>query len=341
MPKLVRDGVAIYYEAHGKGPVVLLSHGYGASSDMWRGQVEPITRKHRLVIWDMRGHGNSDYPEDPAAYSEEATVGDMAGLLDAIGVERAIVGGLSLGGYMSLAFHRRHPERVSALMVIDTGPGYRNDESRAAWNDRALKTAARYEAEGLAPLKSASAEMAASTHRSAAGLALAARGMLTQRDAAVIELAAQYQGADAGAGGRGGQAFPRLGRLYGNQDPGCQKGRHPRRRPRRQLRPAGGLQSGCGRVPGRGRAAGVTNDIKELLGALMRVVGGGEISRAEVEDLAFDPAGEQGALLNEAYIELLEFAYDQEARLSDHELDGAMRARLEATLNRIAGPPED
>lgn len=85
----------------------------------------------------------------------------------------------------------------------------------------------------------------------------------------------------------------------------------------------------------------MTNDIKELLGALMRVVGGGEISRAEVEDLAFDPAGEQGALLNEAYIELLEFAYDQEARLSDHELDGAMRARLEATLNRIAGPPED
>jgi len=187
MPKLLREGVAIYYEAHGKGPVVLLTHGFAASSDMWRGQVEPITRKHRLVIWDMRGHGNSDYPEDPAAYSEEATVGDMAGLLDAIGVERAIVGGLSLGGYMSLAFHHRHPGRVSALMVIDTGPGYRNDEARDAWNDRALKTAARYEAEGLAPLKSASPEIATSTHRSAAGLALAARGMLTQRDAAVID----------------------------------------------------------------------------------------------------------------------------------------------------------
>jgi pimeloyl-ACP methyl ester carboxylesterase len=187
MPKLDRNGVAIYYEAHGKGPVVLLSHGYAATSDMWRGQVEPVTRKHRLVIWDMRGHGNSDYPADPAAYSEAATVGDMEALLDAIGADRAVIGGLSLGGYMSLAFHRRHPERVSALMVIDTGPGFRNDEARDKWNERALRTAARYEAEGLAPLQSGSPEMAASAHRSAAGLALAARGMLTQTDAGVMD----------------------------------------------------------------------------------------------------------------------------------------------------------
>jgi pimeloyl-ACP methyl ester carboxylesterase len=187
MPKLDRNGVAIYYEAHGKGPVVLLSHGFAATSEMWRGQVEPLTRKHRLVIWDMRGHGNSDYPADPAEYSEAATVGDMAALLDAVGADRAIVGGLSLGGYMSLAFHRRHPERVGALMIIDTGPGFRNDEARAGWDERALKTAARYRAEGLAPLQSGSREMAASTHRSADGLALAARGMLTQRDAGVID----------------------------------------------------------------------------------------------------------------------------------------------------------
>ena len=76
MPKLDRDGVNIYYETHGAGPVILLTHGYSATSQMWRGQIEPLSRNHTLVLWDMRGHGVSDYPEDPAAYSETATVAD-------------------------------------------------------------------------------------------------------------------------------------------------------------------------------------------------------------------------------------------------------------------------
>jgi len=187
MPMLDRDGVKLYYEVHGDGPVILLTHGYSATSEMWRGQIEPLTRHHRLVIWDMRGHGRSDYPADPAQYSEAATVADMLALLDAAGAERAIVGGLSLGGYMSLAFHRLHPERVRALLIIDTGPGFRKDEARAAWNARALETAKNFETQGLKPLQAASKERSTSTHRSADGLALAARGMLTQRDAGVIE----------------------------------------------------------------------------------------------------------------------------------------------------------
>ncbi len=113
------------------GPAILLTHGYSATSQMWRGQVEALSKDHRLVIWDMRGHGRSDSPDDPALYSEPATVADMAALLDTVGAKTAIVGGLSLGGYMSLAFHRVHPERVEALLIIDTGPGYKNDEARA------------------------------------------------------------------------------------------------------------------------------------------------------------------------------------------------------------------
>jgi pimeloyl-ACP methyl ester carboxylesterase len=144
MPLLVRDGVQIYYEAYGEGPVILLSHGYSATSQMWRGQIEALSRHHTLILWDMRGHGQSDYPQGPAAYSEEATVADMAALLDALRVERAIVGGLSLGGYMSLAFHRAHPDRVGALLVIDTGPGFKNDDARERWNRRALEYAARF-----------------------------------------------------------------------------------------------------------------------------------------------------------------------------------------------------
>src|SRR5581483_8370748 len=188
MPTLDRDGVKIHYEVHGEGPPLILTHGYSSTSAMWHEQIAPLSKRHRLVLWDMRGHGQSDYPEDPGAYSEALTVADIAALLDAVGAARAIVGGLSLGGYMSLAFYRAHPERVSALLIIDTGPGFKKDDAREAWNKRALETAERFEREGLAVLKSASRERSTVSHRDARGLALAARGMLTQRDARVIEL---------------------------------------------------------------------------------------------------------------------------------------------------------
>ena len=184
---LNRNGINLHYEIHGTGPAILLSHGYSATSEMWRGQVAPLSRTYQLILWDMRGHGQTDSPDDPSAYSEDATVADIAAMLDEAGIEQAIVGGLSLGGYMSLAFYLRFPERVRALLLFDTGPGFKNDEARAAWNKRATETANTFETEGLASLKSRSREMATSTHRSAAGLARAARGMLAQRDARVIK----------------------------------------------------------------------------------------------------------------------------------------------------------
>jgi pimeloyl-ACP methyl ester carboxylesterase len=186
MPKLVRDGVALHYEIDGEGPVLLLTHGYSATGEMWRGQVAALKHAYRVVTWDMRGHGRSDYPSDQAAYSEAETVADMAALLDEVGAQNAVVGGLSLGGYMSLAFHLAHPGRVRGLLIIDTGPGYKNDEARDGWNRNALRTAERYESEGLTRLAAGSPEMRQSHHRDASGLALAARGMLTQKDARVI-----------------------------------------------------------------------------------------------------------------------------------------------------------
>ena len=188
MPKLNRDGVNIYYEVRGEGPPLILTHGYSSTSAMWQGQIAPLSQRHKLVLWDMRGHGQSDYPPDPNAYSEALTVADMAALLDEVGAGSAIVGGLSLGGYMSLAFYRAYPARVRALLIIDTGPGFKKDEAREAWNRRALDTADRLERDGLFVLKSASRERSTVEHRDAQGLALAARGMLTQRNARVIEL---------------------------------------------------------------------------------------------------------------------------------------------------------
>jgi pimeloyl-ACP methyl ester carboxylesterase len=188
MAKMNADAVVIYHEVHGNRPPLLLTHGYSSTSAMWRGQIEALSKHHKLVLWDMRGHGQSDYPADPGAYSEALTVADMAALLDEVGATSAIVGGLSLGGYMSLAFYRAHPQRVRALLIIDTGPGFKKDDARQAWNRRAHETGERFEREGLAALKSASRERSEVSHRDASGLARAARGMLTQRDARVIEL---------------------------------------------------------------------------------------------------------------------------------------------------------
>jgi pimeloyl-ACP methyl ester carboxylesterase len=184
---LDRDGVKIHYEVTGEGPALLLTHGYSATGEMWQGQLATLSPHFKVITWDMRGHGASDYPQDQAAYSEEATVADMAALLDAVGAEQAIIGGLSLGGYMSLAFHRAHPKRTRALLIIDTGPGYKNDQARDGWNANAIRRAERLEADGLGDLSKASAEVRQARHRDATGLARAARGMLTQRDARVIE----------------------------------------------------------------------------------------------------------------------------------------------------------
>jgi len=184
--KLDRNGVKIHYEVHGKGPTLLLSHGYSSTSRMWDGQVAALKDRYQVVVWDFRGHGESDYPKDAAQYSEELTVGDMLALLDLVGAKKAIVAGLSLGGYMSLAFHASHPDRVRALMLFDTGPGFKKDEARAKWNESAHARAARFDAEGLKALNQ-SDEVKLTRHRDASGLAGAARGMLAQKNDRVIQ----------------------------------------------------------------------------------------------------------------------------------------------------------
>jgi pimeloyl-ACP methyl ester carboxylesterase len=186
LPYIDRNGVRLYYEDEGRGPALLLTHGYSATLRMWEAQVVALADRFRVLRWDMRGHGASDSPEDPAAYTHAATVADMAAVLDTAGVDRAVVGGLSLGGYMSLEFHLAHPERVRALVLCDTGPGYKKDEARESWNLYAESFARKYEEHGLEALGS-SAELRMARHRNATGLARAARGILVQRDARVIE----------------------------------------------------------------------------------------------------------------------------------------------------------
>jgi pimeloyl-ACP methyl ester carboxylesterase len=188
MAKARLNGIEIDYEVTGSGPAVLLSHGYSATRRMWDGQHRALGDRYRVISWSMRGHGATESPADPARYSAPLTIADMHALLAHLGVARAVIGGLSLGGYVSLGFALEHPAMTRALVICDSGPGYRNAEARAAWNARAQERAGALETQGLAALgRSREVQEAVSLHRSAQGLAHAARGMLAQEGSRVID----------------------------------------------------------------------------------------------------------------------------------------------------------
>jgi pimeloyl-ACP methyl ester carboxylesterase len=186
MAYLTRDGVRIFYEDEGTGIPIFLSHGFGASTRMWDGQVAEFSDRYRFIRWDMRGHGQSDSPDDPALYSQEHTLGDILGVLDYLEIDKAVIGGHSLGGYMTLAFNARHADRTKALVLQGCGPGYRSDTARATWNIRAENRALSLEEGGLDAL-GGGAEVNVIEQKSALGLANAARGILSQVDAAAID----------------------------------------------------------------------------------------------------------------------------------------------------------
>jgi pimeloyl-ACP methyl ester carboxylesterase len=110
----------------------------------------------------------------------------MAQLLDEAGVDRAVLLGHSLGGYLSLEYALAHPEQVAGLVLVDTGPGFRSERGRAGWNEMTARYAADLDERGLAGLPG-SAELRRSVHRSAVGLAHTARSTLRQDDGHVID----------------------------------------------------------------------------------------------------------------------------------------------------------
>jgi len=192
MAAISREGVAISYWASGDGFPVLFSHSAADTGRMWAPQVAALSSGYRVITWDLRGHGESDSPSDPAAYSAEASVGDMLAILDAEGARRAVLVGLSLGGYLSLAFRYTHPERVRALALCSTGPGYRNPAAREQYNASVEQRAAALDERGLESLgRSAEVVTQRGDQHSARGLALAARGIEKQQDSHIMDSLAE------------------------------------------------------------------------------------------------------------------------------------------------------
>ena len=142
MPTVRVNGIEIYYHEQGAGFPVVMTHGLGDCAELWSPLAEALADRYRVVSWDMRGHYRSEAPEELEAYTQDIVVEDLRALSDHLGIERAVYGGHSLGGYTALRFYEAYPERVAALILHGTGPGYRNHDGSQAWTDRLAKLAA-------------------------------------------------------------------------------------------------------------------------------------------------------------------------------------------------------
>ncbi|HYD08785.1 MAG TPA: alpha/beta hydrolase [Acidimicrobiales bacterium] len=178
----MQDGTWSETVGNEHGPLVVLTHGWGATAHMWRPQVDALTPHARVTTWDLGGHGRSPSPDDASAYSLDIALAD----LDELVTEPAILVGHSLGGVLSLTYALRNPSKVSALGLLSTGPGYRNDAARAEWNAMLDRQARAVEERGLAALP-AKADLHGDLHTSAPALAHAIRGFVAQHDSEVID----------------------------------------------------------------------------------------------------------------------------------------------------------
>ena len=147
MPAARLNGIEVYWQEQGAGYPVVLTHGLGDCAELWTPLAEALADRYRVVSWDMRGHFRTEAPDDLALYTQDIVVEDLRALCDHLGIERAVFGGHSLGGYTALRFHEKYPARVAALVLHAAGPGYRNQEGSQAWTDRLEKLAARQESE--------------------------------------------------------------------------------------------------------------------------------------------------------------------------------------------------
>jgi pimeloyl-ACP methyl ester carboxylesterase len=130
---------------------VIFSCAYCTTHENWRGQVAPLVAAgHPVVLWDLRAHGDSEAPTDPDAYSMERVVADLFAVAEATTPgEPFVAAGLSFGGLASLHFYLRHPERVAALVLIASGPGFKNAEAAEAWAAQVERTASYLETRGF------------------------------------------------------------------------------------------------------------------------------------------------------------------------------------------------
>jgi 3-oxoadipate enol-lactonase len=143
------NDIDLAYTDIGAGPAVVLIHGYPFNRSLWTEQAEALHPRYRVIIPDLRGFGESDSSDGTATMSRMAE--DVAELMDRLEIEQAIIGGLSMGGYVALAFARQIPARVRALVLADTRAQADTEEGKQTRFQQAEKALA----EGMAGIADA------------------------------------------------------------------------------------------------------------------------------------------------------------------------------------------
>jgi pimeloyl-ACP methyl ester carboxylesterase len=137
------DGVDLHYELAGEGPTIVLTHGIGGSGADFAPIVPGLAQRYRVLTWDVRGFGTSARPAE--GYSIAGFARDLAGLLDQLGIEQAVIGATSMGGTITQRFILDFPERTAAAVILSTSSEV-NARARDAW----LQQADAIERDGMA-----------------------------------------------------------------------------------------------------------------------------------------------------------------------------------------------
>jgi pimeloyl-ACP methyl ester carboxylesterase len=122
------DGVKLYYEETGSGAPIVFVHEFAADHRSWEMQMRHFGQRYRCVTFSARGYPPSDVPEKPASYSQNRATDDIASVMDHLEIQKAHVVGLSMGGFATLHFGFRHPQRALSLVVAGCGYGAERDQ---------------------------------------------------------------------------------------------------------------------------------------------------------------------------------------------------------------------
>jgi len=152
MPYLTTDdGVRLYYEEAGSGQPVVLVHEFAGDYRSYETQMRYFSRRYRCIAFNARGYPPSDVPDDAARYSQERARDDIRAVLDALGIARAHIVGISMGGFAVLHFGFTYPERAVSLVVAGCGYGAQPDK-RQQFRDETARTAAQIAEKGMAEI---------------------------------------------------------------------------------------------------------------------------------------------------------------------------------------------
>lgn len=119
MPFAKNQDIKIYYEVEGQGPPIILAHGVTGNTTFWTGYgyVDQLKDKFTVIIFDARGHGQSDKPHDVESYDSQLMVGDVMAIMDALGIAETHYWGYSMGGYIGLGLAKYFPDRLISLII--------------------------------------------------------------------------------------------------------------------------------------------------------------------------------------------------------------------------------